>query len=406
MVMQPNEARRIILSVSPSQLDAPWHKARHEETITFRSLAAIAQKKIRDEQHYCWLIYTEASQKTAQHLRQHFSTCIDFGDLPRVNSAENAQEIFELVLQVASDSVNTGQTVICDCTGGTKTMSIAMALACNYHALASESQTKLILTYIPRDKDNDEILFREFDLSRVVAEEQRKYVDQQERMGRLRYLARFSTILAHEIKNPLNLINTDLHLLRREPQNDYSKELLAEIEKSVNNIVKVINSVQEAVHKERETAMAPPIRLIEVMRRLKGRTEKRFPSLKLEIDEGEIVGIQLQITEEKLYSIITNLIDNAAHATQEAGTVSLRFKRHNGRLHISVEDNGPGIPSVLQPNLFKPMPYGKNISGMGMGLSIVKTFVIEEGGSITFDSKYDRGARFLIDLPIEKNGEG
>jgi signal transduction histidine kinase len=399
MVIHPHEAKRIILSVSPSQLDASWHKAGHKETITFRSLAAMAQQKIQEEPYYCWLIYTEASEKTAQYLRQHFSTCIEFGDLPRVNSAENAQEIFELILRVASDPINTGQTVICDCTGGTKTMSIAMALACNYHALTSESQTRLMLTYIPRDRDNDEILFHE-----VVRDEQRRYVDQQERIGRLRYLAQYASILAHEIKNPLNLIGTALYLLRSETFSDDAKIQLDKIEKAFKEIDKVVGGIQQAVRKESDTLSLSPIRLTEVVRLLQGRTEKLYPNLILNVS-GDISETQLRITEEKLYSIFANLIDNAAHATAGTGTVSLDFRKHENRLHIRVEDNGPGIPAELQANLFKPLYHGKNSSGTGMGLSIVRAFIVEEGGSITLDSAYKQGARFLIDLPIDKNGE-
>ena len=405
MIIQPGDVKRIILLVSPSELDEGTLRPKPEETIAFKSLDRIVRHQIPQETYACWLICTERSEKTAAFLGQHFSENFRFDALGEIEGVDNALRIFELIMQIAADPFNAGQSIICDCTGGTKTMSIAMALACAHHALTSESQTRLILTYIPPENDDEKIAFHKFDLSRVIAEEQRRYIDQQERIGRLRHLARLSPILAHEIKNPLNLISADLHLLRDQPANEYSKELLDEIGRSVKEIDRIIISIQQAVRQESDAHLQPLISLTEVARRIKARTEKRFPELTLEIG-GHLSGIQLRMAEEKLYTIFTNLIDNAANASQGGGKVALNFEPRENRLLISVEDNGPGIPQDLKPFLFKPMRRGRNSLGTGMGLSIVKTFVTEEGGTITYDDLYPRGTRFLIELPVAQTKRG
>lgn len=402
MAIQARNVKRIILSVSPSQLDASWHPANPKDIITFKSLAAIAQQKNPQDVHRCWLIFSEQSSKTALFLRQHFSPIIEFNDLLPIKSMDSAAEIFALIQQVAHDPQNAGEPIICDCTGGSKPMAIAMTLACNHYNLTSESQSKLILTYVM--PNIAPIAFHEFDLSRIVAEEQRRYIDQQERMGRLRYLARYAAILAHEIKNPLNLISTALYLLRNEVSNNAAKMQLDKIGRAFKEINQVISSVQQNVRKEADMPLTPRIRLTEVVRRLQWRTERLFPQLNLNIG-GEISGVRLIMTEEKLYSIFTNLIDNVARATDGTGTVSLNFERHQNSLRIRLEDNGPGIPAELQANLFKPLHRGKDSPGTGMGLSIVRTFVVEEGGSIIYDGSYKQGTRFLIDLPIDENGK-
>lgn len=294
MIVQPGDAKRIILQVSPSDLDGSNYRQKPEETIAFKSLSQIASNQAAGEDYACWLIYTEQSAKTAAFLKQYFSNSFRFDDIGSIESMDNALKIFELVMQIASDPINAERSVICDCTGGTKTMSIALALACNHHKLTSESQTELILTFIPSENNGSGIAFHKYDLSRVIAEEQQRYIDQQKRIGRLRHLARLSPILAHEIKNPLNLISADLHLLRDQPVDAYAKDLLREIGDSVKEI-----------------------------------------------------------------------------------------------------------------DLFKPMRRGKNSPGTGMGLNIVKSFVTEEGGTITYDDSYESGARFVIELPIlPMNGSG
>jgi len=408
MLIKPNEARRFILLVSPSLLDGDSFGVKPNDTITSKMLSGIAHQRNSDETYHCWLIFTKQSEETAHELCRRFATTFEFGNLLPIESFESSLEIFTFVQTVASDSLNGGQTIICDCTGGTKTMSIALALACNHYELTADlqSKAKLLPTFFPPGKalDIHNFSFHALDLARLFAEEQRRYVDQQQRIGRLHYLARFSPILAHEIKNPLNLINLDLRLLHRQVSGDYARELLGEIENKVEEIGKVINSVQQAVRKEAGIFSQPAISLVEAIQRLKGRTAKRFPNLILSIG-GEVSGIRLRITEEKFYSILANLIDNAAQATNGTGKVTLNFEPKENRLLISVEDNGPGIPAELRSNLFKPLHPGKNASGSGMGLSIVKTFVVEEGGLITLDDAYDHGTRFLIDLPLEKNGE-
>lgn len=389
---------RVILLVSPSRLDGDnWPDC--EKTITFKSLSQIVSHRIAEESYHCWLIYTKQAEKTARFLRDYFSKHFQVLGLLPIVSLDNDLEIFERILQIASQPLNAGRSIYCDCTGGTKTMSIAMALACVHHRFISESQTQLILTYIPPGSDD----FHDNDLSHLVAEEQDRYIEQQKRMGRMEYLARFSPILAHEIRNPLALINANLYLLHHKPGNEYSKELLGEIERSVNEIDRIINNVQQVVRGEVDY-LAPPIKLAEVVQRLKARTERRFPQLDFQVS-GELSGIHIRIAEEKLYTIFTNLIDNAANATQGAGAITLDFGCHKDRLLIAVKDNGPGIPEELQSTLFQPMRRGKTSSGTGMGLSIVKTFVSEEGGAITYDADYKKGARFLIELPIYKNRE-
>jgi signal transduction histidine kinase len=403
-VTQFQNIKRVILLVSPSKEDGSEQWPSVEQTIAYECLSQISLHQIPEETYWCWLICTEQSEQTAKFLRQYFSSMFQFGDLPLIKGLDSAREIFELIMQIANNPLNSEQSIFCDCTGGTKTMSIAMALACTHYNLTTTSRTNLILTFKDQQTSDGNALFRKYDLSRVVAEEQRQYVEQQERIGRLRYLARLSPILAHEIKNPLNTINANLYSLRNKVDQQYSKKVVR-MERAVTEISETIDNVQRIVRAESPDVYVPPqIPLVEIVQRLKARTERHFPDLTFSV-KGKLERIHLKIPEEKLYTIFTNLIDNAAKATQGKGTVNLTFNCHQHGLSVSVEDDGPGIPRELRSHLFKPFYKGKDSAGTGIGLSIVKMFVLEEGGTISLDDTFERGARFIIELPCESHGD-
>lgn len=402
MVIQPSELTRIILFVSPaapSSLEDPDY----EKTIAFKSLSHIANNRDPNRAYYYWLIYSKESKETAELIDSHFAGIFETKNRERlylISDEQKTEEIFQLIHRIASVSYNRHQTLYCDCTAGTKTISIAMALACHHINLTGDHGTTLILTFISAKDVPKNLSFHHVDLSPFIIKEQERYIQLQNRLGKMAYLASVSPILAHEIKNPLNLIKADLYLLRSE-ESSSAKPLLREMEATVDQISRTIDTVQQVVRGQSKASVVPAIPLSQVIHRLKLRTEGRFPALNLQI-KGELTLIKLRISEEKLYTIFTNLIDNAANATYGRGTVILGFSVGIRKIRVEVCDDGPGIPPKLRATLFKPMYRRNNGAGTGMGLHIVKTFISEEGGNIRYDDSY-QGARFLIELPLDSS---
>lgn len=109
-----------------------------------------------------------------------------------------------------------------------------------------------------------------------------------------------------------------------------------------------------------------------------------------------------------LIAVLKNLVTNAAEAIQSAGgrgTIRVLEQVQDGRLALTVEDDGPGIPPRAMQNLFqvgystKFDPETGNI-GRGVGLPSVRHIVDELGGTIQVDSTPGRGARFLVEIPM------
>jgi signal transduction histidine kinase len=100
-----------------------------------------------------------------------------------------------------------------------------------------------------------------------------------------------------------------------------------------------------------------------------------------------------------LARVLSNLIGNAVDALSgSAGRIALSAQRKNGRIIVTVEDTGPGVPERLLPRLFDPYFSAKS-GGTGLGLAIAKKIVEEHGGEITAENRREGGFRVRFELP-------
>jgi len=116
----------------------------------------------------------------------------------------------------------------------------------------------------------------------------------------------------------------------------------------------------------------------------------------------------------KIQQVLLNILRNGAQAMQEAEIahptfqIRIKFKPKSGRVVIEIEDNGPGISEKISQRIFEPFFTTKPVGvGTGLGLSI-SYFIITEnhGGELLVKSKPGKGARFIVRLPVSRNGLG
>jgi signal transduction histidine kinase len=102
---------------------------------------------------------------------------------------------------------------------------------------------------------------------------------------------------------------------------------------------------------------------------------------------------------DRVLQIVGNLLSNAFKATPDGGRITLELAQVNGTVHVSVDDNGPGIPAEQQERLFRPF-VSQSGGGTGLGLAIAKELSAALGGRIDLDSEVGRGSRFELVLPV------
>ena len=111
--------------------------------------------------------------------------------------------------------------------------------------------------------------------------------------------------------------------------------------------------------------------------------------------------------ETSFAQVLRNLIDNALTFSSEGGTIFLRLKSDGETVQIHVEDEGPGIPpdnlETVFERFYTERPKGAAFgSHSGLGLAICRQIVDAHNGRIWAENRQDSGARFIVELPLQK----
>jgi len=107
--------------------------------------------------------------------------------------------------------------------------------------------------------------------------------------------------------------------------------------------------------------------------------------------------------------VVTNLLDNALKFTSPGGTVRLRGEASGDVCHVTVADDGAGIPADELPHIFDRFWHvlrGAKKRGTGLGLTISKEIVERHGGQLKVTSAVGKGTTFTFSIPIDGSPRG
>ncbi len=220
----------------------------------------------------------------------------------------------------------------------------------------------------------------------------------------------FLAMLAHELRNPLAPIRTGLEILRLS-QND--PEVLEEIRHTLERQTQqLITLVDDLLDVSRMTLGKLNLRKCRVLLSdvVKSAVEASEPlmaeaghELTIAIPEHPIY---LDADPHRLAQVLSNLLNNASKYTPDGGRIWLSAERQASEVLIQVKDTGIGIPADKRDRIFEMFsqidrPMEKGYTGLGIGLTLVKSLVEMHGGTIEVKSDGPaRGSEFQIRLPI------
>lgn len=227
-------------------------------------------------------------------------------------------------------------------------------------------------------------------------------LDQLKNAERLAAIGATAGMVGHDIRNPLKAITGDIYLAKTDlastPESEEKRniqESLDEIEKNVSYINKIVADLQdyarplspklEEINLEKTVHSVLANIIIPGNVTVKHSISKDLPKLKLD--------------QSYIQRMLTNLSNNAIQAMPKGGKLTIRAIAKNGKVIISVEDTGEGIPESFRNKLFLPLATTKS-KGQGFGLSVVKRFTEALGGTVTFESEVEKGTKFIIQLPL------
>ena len=222
------------------------------------------------------------------------------------------------------------------------------------------------------------------------------------RESQLQSAGRLAAEFAHQIKNPLAIINNATHslqrsLVERRPVNaehiDIIREEVARVDQVIKQIMGYAQMSEERVKK------------LEVVKSIEAALGQIFPpalptGIKVKKNyAGNIPPLLMQ--RGHLMEILLNLLKNAREALGDKGTVTVTADQSRDHaVEISVADDGPGVPPERLGQVFEAYFTTKN-KGTGLGLAIVKHNVELYGGTVRVESKHGKGAKFTLVFPAK-----
>ena len=226
------------------------------------------------------------------------------------------------------------------------------------------------------------------------------------------------TNLTHEFRTPLTVIMGATEQARRpEATRDRSTflNILQTIERHSSNLLKLINQLLDLAKLESKSIELIISRTDIVT--FVGSLVKSYQPLadRKHIDltfHSDMETYSMDLDEEKMYSILSNLLSNALKFTPEDGLVKIHLdsiKESAGEfLQIKVEDSGYGIGSEHIENIFDRFYVAesgptRNTTGTGIGLALSKELIRLMAGTISVESELGKGTRFTIKLPVTRN---
>ncbi len=225
-------------------------------------------------------------------------------------------------------------------------------------------------------------------------------LEKAQRMAAWREVARR---IAHEVKNPLTPISLSAQRLKRRYSQRLNEPVFEECTRMIIDHVELIrNLVNEfSAFARFPTANLMTLDLPPIIEETVALYREGHPQIAFEISIADEIPL-LKLDRQQIKQALINLVDNAIAAMRAEGHIWITVSCDNilKLVRMEIADDGSGISDEDKTRLFEPN-FSTKKSGMGLGLTIVNSIVLDHNGMIRVQDNHPRGAKFIIELPVE-----
>jgi C4-dicarboxylate-specific signal transduction histidine kinase len=247
-----------------------------------------------------------------------------------------------------------------------------------------------------REQLERRITARTADLQNAMAR-LRETQDELVRKERLATIGQLASSVGHELRNPLGVMSNSVYLLERTMDaptpktQQYLSLLRAQIKLSERIVSDLLDSARNP---------SPERTLVDVHPFLAEQVQRVAmpPNVTLDVRVDDALP-PMHVDPDQIGQILVNLLTNGAQSIGEnPGTLSVRARNGDGRIHIDVRDTGPGVPLDITDKIFEPL-FTTKARGIGLGLSVSRSLASANDGSLSVTNHAEGGAVFTIELP-------
>jgi len=260
--------------------------------------------------------------------------------------------------------------------------------------------------------DQELSVYRE-QLEELVEERTRELREAQDelvRKERLATLGQLTATVSHELRNPLGAMRPSLSIIEKVINKEDARANKA-IEIVDRNIDRCDRIIDELLDFTRITELE--LHAVRIDEWLASVIDEQDIQAGIQVKkEFCLKDIELKVDADRLRRAVINVVDNACHAmlvNNQPGDVcdgsrlNIKTAASDGRIEISVTDNGSGVPEAIREKIFEPMFSTKGF-GVGLGMPTVKQIMQQHGGGIEIESKEGEGTTVTLWLPMTAGG--
>jgi PAS domain S-box-containing protein len=227
-----------------------------------------------------------------------------------------------------------------------------------------------------------------FEINRDLTEEKRRQ-EHSRNAERLATLGRLAATVAHEINNPLDVLNNIFYLLEQQPLSDRARELILQGEAEVKCIAEITNAT---LRYSRSSPQPTEISLRDVLDNVLSMHAGQIRNRDVQVvkryrTEGRVIA-----RASEMRQVFANLVGNALDALPDGGKLRISLTpRSDYGYFVAIADHGTGMPPSVRQYIFEPFFTTKGASGTGLGLWIARDIVRNHRGSIRVRSYTEPG---------------